>query len=77
VYFLVAIFLAYARFNACYFGTVRRVVDLKYHVEEQVLSQLKNSTSFIYSMFTGNKPGRQSSQPTMIPLTLEEKVDGV
>jgi hypothetical protein len=44
-------------------------------VEEKVLSQSKNSISFVYSMSQGNEPGGQPSQSMLIPLMLEEKVD--
>jgi hypothetical protein len=40
-----------------------------------VLSQSKNSISFVYSMSHGNEPGRQPSQSMLTPLALEEKVD--
>jgi hypothetical protein len=44
-------------------------------VEEKVLSQLKNSISYVYSMSHGNEPGGQPSQSMPTPLMLEEKVD--
>jgi hypothetical protein len=46
-------------------------------VEEKVLSQLKNSISFVYSMSHGNEPRGQPSQSMPTPLTLEEKVDAL
>jgi hypothetical protein len=44
-------------------------------VEKKVLSQLKKSISFVYSMSHGNEPGGQPSQSMLTPLTLKEMVD--